>query len=154
MWHQTVGSLWKINVNMPMVYFKIPSQDLLEEQRKTMINIVHNGQYQGCDLNPKPLDYKTEMPPARKLHSKEDWAGSWILYSYQKQMLTSYAALMWYWIWFTRYSHFLITAIALLNIVSISRCLPKQQLHVHLAISTGHFCKFAHNEDCKFGQFL
>jgi hypothetical protein len=44
----------------------------LEEQRKTTIKIVHNGQNQGCDLNPKPLEYKTEMPPAQKLHSKKE----------------------------------------------------------------------------------
>ena len=105
--------------------------------------------YRGEDNNKMDL----QMPPSRKLQSK-DWARSWILHSYHTQMLTSYAALMWKWIQFTRYSHFLITAIALLNIPSVSRCLPKQQLHVHLAISTGHFCKFAHNEDRKFGQFL
>ena len=141
---------WKCLWSILRYYTRI----CLEVQRKTTINIVHNGEHQGCDMNPKPLECKTEMPPARKLHSKKDRAGSWILYSYHKKTLMIYATLMWNWIQFTRYSHFLITAITLLNIVSISRCLPKQQLHVHLAISTGHFCKFVHNEDCKFGQFL
>lgn len=54
----------------------------------------------------------------------------------------------------TQYSLLLITAIALHNVISIPRCLPKQQLHVDLAISTGHLCEFAHNESCKFCQFL
>jgi hypothetical protein len=52
------------------------------------------------------------------------------------------------------YLLFLVTAIAFLNIISVPRCLPKEQLHVNFPISTGYFCEFVHNKNCKFGEFL